>query len=122
MREVQRSLKNACIGLVYCFRTQRNMTIHGLAGIAALAAGLSLRVGLNGMLFLVTAVVLVLVAETFNTSVEKTIDLYTKKRSHLAQTSKDVAAGAVLLTAVYAVIVGVVVLGPPLWSIIRGIL
>ncbi len=120
MREIQRSLKNACIGLIYCFRTQRNMTIHSLAGAFALAAGLIFRVGLTNMLFLITAVALVLVAETFNTSVEKAIDLHTKKRNHLAQKSKDVAAGAVLLAVVYAVAVGIAVLGPPLWSIVGG--
>jgi len=98
------------------------MAIHGLAGAAVLAAGLFFRVGLINMFFLITAIALVLTAETFNTAVEKTIDLYTKKRNHLAQTSKDVAAGAVLLTALYAVIVGIVVLGPPLWSLIEGLL
>lgn len=122
MSDVSKSVRNACIGLRYCFRTQRNMAIHGVAGAAVMVAGLLLRVGLTNMLFLITAIALVLVAETFNTAIEKTIDLYTKKRSHLAQTSKDVAAGAVLLTALYAVVVGIFVLGPPLWLLIEGLL
>jgi diacylglycerol kinase len=118
MHNVLRSLKNACIGLQYCFKTQRNMAIHALVGIVVVAAGIILRVSLSGMLFLLTAIASVLVAEAFNTALEKTIDLYTVKRNHIAQTAKDVAAGAVLLTSVYAVITGLIVLGPPLWLLI----
>jgi len=118
MHNVLRSLKNACIGLKYCFKTQRNMVIHALVGVVVVTAGIILRVSLSGMLFLLTAIAFVLVAEAFNTALEKTIDLYTVKRNHIAQTAKDVAAGAVLLTSVYAVITGLIVLGPPLWQLI----
>jgi len=118
---VFRSLKNAFVGLKYCFKTQRNMVIHALFGAAVVITGLSFKVSVFEMLFLLTAIASVLVAEAFNTSLEKTIDLYTVKRNHLAQTAKDVAAGAVLLTSIYAVIVGLIVLGPPLWLIIGGL-
>jgi len=96
------------------------MVIHALFGAAVVIAGLGFKVSVFEMLFLLTAIASVLVAEAFNTSLEKTIDLYTVKRNHLAQTAKDVAAGAVLLTSIYAVIVGFIVLGPPLWLIIGG--
>jgi len=119
MKKVLLSLINACHGLVYCFKTQRNMSIHAFVGLIVIIAGIFLRVSLTGMLLLLTAIMVVLVAEAFNTAIEKTIDLYTKERNHLAQVAKDVAAGAVLMTALFAVIVGLAVLGPPLWSIMR---
>ncbi len=120
MHSVFRSLKNAFIGLKYCFETQRNMVIHALFGFAVIIAGSIFKVSLTEMLFLLTAITSVLVAEAFNTALEKTIDLYTVKRNHLAQTAKDVAAGAVLLTSVYAVIVGLLIFGPRCWQLIGG--
>ncbi len=118
MRKVLCSLKNACYGLQYCFGTQRNMVIHALIGLAVVVLGLILQVSLTGMFFLLTAIMAVLVAEAFNTAIEKTIDLYTIDRNTLAQVAKDVAAGAVLLTTFFAVIIGLFVLGPPLWQMI----
>ncbi len=117
MGKVFLSLKNAFHGLVYCFKTQRNMTIHAIVGLLVMFLGIVLKVSLSGLLFLFAAVMLVLIAEAFNTAIEKTIDLYIKERNHLAQVAKDVAAGAVLMTALFAVIVGLAVLGPPLWEI-----
>lgn len=122
MSSVFRSLKNAFIGLKYCFETQRNMVIHALFGGAVIIAGFVLKVSVSGMVFLLTAIASVLVAEAFNTALEKTIDLYTVKRNHIAQTAKDVAAGAVLLASFYAVIVGLIVLGPPLWQLIASLI
>jgi diacylglycerol kinase (ATP) len=116
------SLKNALIGLLFCFRTQRNMIIHTVIGFIVILIAVILKVPDTKLLFLLTAIAVVLVAEAMNTALEKTIDLYTKKRNYLAQTAKDVAAGAVLLSVLFAVTVGIIVLGPPLWSMIRFLL
>jgi diacylglycerol kinase len=118
MNRVLLSLKNAFIGLKFCFATQRNMIIHAAVGAIVLATGFLLKVSKNEMLFLLAVVILVLVAEAFNTALEKTIDLYTRERNHLARIAKDVAAGAVLLTALFAVIVGLVIFGPLLWQLV----
>jgi len=122
MDKVLQSLRNAFFGLKYCFITQRNMVIHALVGSIVFFLALLLRVSVSHMLFLLTAIILLLVAETFNTAIEKTIDLYTKKRNNLAHIAKDVAAGAVLLASVFAVITVLTVLGPPLWRLIKSIL
>ena len=117
MDKVFISLRNAYYGLIYCFKTQRNMVIHSLVGMVVLASGLLLKVSLIEMLFLFTAVLFVIVAEAFNTALEKAIDLYTSERTELAKISKDVAAGAVLLATFFAFVVGLVILGPPLWQV-----
>ncbi len=122
LRKVLLSLKNACIGLKYCFNTQRNMVIHALVGGAVLLAAVAMRIPLTGVLFLLTAIFFVLAAEAFNTALEKTIDLYTSERNRLAQTAKDVAAGAVLLASIFAVIVGLSVFGPPVWKLIKSLI
>lgn len=122
MGKVLTSLSNAYYGLIYCFKTQRNMVIHSLVGMVVLASGFLLKVSLTEMLFLVTAVLFVMVAEAFNTALEKAIDLYTRERTELAKISKDVAAGAVLLATFFAIIVGLVILGPPLWQVLGSLL
>lgn len=122
MDKVLQSLRNAFFGLKYCFITQRNMVIHALVGSIVFFLALLLRVSASQILFLLTAIILLLVAEAFNTAIEKTIDLYTKKRNNLAHIAKDVAAGAVLLAAAFAVITVLTVLGPPLWRLVKSIL
>jgi diacylglycerol kinase len=122
MDKVFISLSNAYYGLIYCFKTQRNMVIHSLVGLVVVASGFLLRVTITEMLFLITAVLFVMVAEAFNTALEKAIDLYTHERTELAKISKDVAAGAVLLASFFAVIVGLIILGPPLWQVAKMII
>lgn len=122
MNKVLTSLKNAYIGLIYCFKTQRNMIIHTLVGVVVITLGLVLRISQTEILFLLVAITFVIVAEAFNTAIEISIDLYTKERSELAKLSKDVAAGAVLLTSFFAVIVGITILGPPLWQLVSSVI
>jgi len=113
------SLKNACNGLKYCFLTQRNMVIHAVIGTIVLVAALLLQVSLTGMLLLFTAIMFVLTAEAFNTALEQTIDLITRERNLLAQNAKDISSGAVLLTSLFAVVIGLFILGPPLWFLFK---
>ncbi len=122
MKQVWQSLINAFLGLRYCFVTQRNMFIHAVTGLIVLSFGLWLKISRHDMLFLMTAVLLVLVTEAFNTALEETINLYTSERNRLARIAKDVAAGAVLLSSVFAVIVGLIIFGPPLWNLVASYL
>lgn len=61
------------------------------------------------ILFIFSAIFLVLVMEMFNTAIEATVDLFTEEYHPLAATAKNVAAGAVLIASVYAIIVGIVI-------------
>ncbi len=117
MKLILRSLKYAFAGLKYCFITQRNMAIHAFFGMLVLVAALLLRVSMLEMLILVAVIFSVLVAEAFNTALEKAVDLATRDQNDLAHIAKDVAAGAVLLTAIFAVLVGLFIFGPHLWQL-----
>ena len=112
------SFRYAFAGLAYCFRTQRNFRIH--IGITMAAALLGLVLGLTWAEWavLATMVVLVLSAEMVNTMIESLVDLVTVEYHPLAKIAKDVAAGIVLLTAIGAVIVGLIIFGPKLF--LRG--
>ncbi len=107
-------------GLMVMFKTQRHAQVHGLAmtGVMVLAAWL--RVELRDWCWLVVAIMAVISAEAFNTAVEKLADRITMERDSLIRDAKDLAAGAVLWAALGAAIIGLIVLGPPLWKRVLG--
>ncbi|MFN2105925.1 MAG: diacylglycerol kinase family protein [Candidatus Promineifilaceae bacterium] len=114
------SFRYAFEGWLYVLRTQPNAWIHAAATVAAVALAFWLKVSRTDWTLLVITITLVWAAEFSNTAIEALVDLVSPAAHPLAKTAKDVAAGAVLLTAVAAVIVGLIILGPPLWSKIAG--
>ena len=102
----------AFAGLRYTYLTQRNFRIHLVIAILAVAAGLLL--GLSWVEWAVIALmaVVVLSAEMANTMVEALVDLVTQEHHELARIAKDVSAGVVLLTAIGAVVVGLLMFLP----------
>jgi diacylglycerol kinase (ATP) len=112
------SFKYAFEGFSYSIKTQRNMRIHTLVGLLALSAGVYLEVSKIELCILILVSALVIAAEMFNTAIESTIDLYSRQRHPLAKIGKDVAAGAVLVCAFAAAIIGLMILGSPILKII----
>lgn len=110
---------HAFSGLFYAIRTQRNMPIH--LAIAVGVIGLGLWLGLPPVQWAVLALTIssVLAAELLNSGLETVVDMVSPEYHPLAKRAKDVAAGAVLLAAIFAVVVGLLILGPPLWARIR---
>jgi len=97
---------NAAIeGIIYTFKFERNMKIHYFLAVVVLT---SLFLGLDRfeMILLVFAISLVVIAEMFNTAIEKTIDMITDEYHILAKIAKDVAAGGVLIAALNSAVVG----------------
>ncbi|NLR08575.1 MULTISPECIES: diacylglycerol kinase family protein [Lactobacillaceae] len=114
-RAFVQSLGHAWDGLRALFHYERNFRKHLAVGTLAVIAGMVLRLTLNEWLWLVLAIFLVLIAETLNTIVEAVVDLVVGTTYHdLAKRAKDVAAGGVLLAAMFAVIVGALVMLPAL--------
>lgn len=111
------AFRHAGNGLAWAWARERNFRFELAIGLAALA--LSLVLGVNPTP-VVLASVLVLSLELINSAVEATIDLVTPNFHPLAKTAKDLAAAAVMLAAIGAVLVGLVMLGPPLWHALAG--
>ncbi|EAX48237.1 diacylglycerol kinase [Thermosinus carboxydivorans Nor1] len=109
------SFRYALAGVLYCLATQRNMRIHFIAGAVVLLLAWRLQFSGTEMILLLLTVVAVLVAEMFNTAVEKVVDLASPHRHPLAKMAKDVAAGAVLVTALASVAVGFILFYPRLF-------
>ena len=99
-------------GIVYVFRTQRNARMHLAVAGFVLALAALLRVSLLELSILLVCIMAVIVAEMLNTVVEAVVDLVTAQYHPLAKVAKDVAAGAVLSSAVVSAVIGVLVLAP----------
>ncbi|OUM91995.1 MAG: hypothetical protein BAA04_05980 [Firmicutes bacterium ZCTH02-B6] len=112
MRIWWRSVRFALQGLAFAWRNERNMRIHLCLALAALLLVALLDVPLVQALFVLLSILLVLTGELFNTALEKTIDATGAKPHPLAKAAKDCAAAAVLLCALFAVVVGIAVFGP----------
>ncbi|MEE8392158.1 MAG: diacylglycerol kinase family protein [Anaerolineae bacterium] len=115
-RNIIESFRFAFSGLWYALRTQRNTRIHLSVTVAVVALGVWLNLPFTQWTLLTLAIGFVLVGEMLNTVAETLVDLISPGYHPLAKIVKDVTAGAVLLTAIIAVIVGLLVLGPPLWE------
>ncbi len=108
--------KNAFNGCLYAFKTQRNFTIHFIVAFLVIILSLWLKISLEEFLILLLVIFFVLTVEMGNTTVEKTVDLITEKWNPKAKIAKDLAAGMVLLASIGAVIIGLLILFPPLWQ------
>jgi diacylglycerol kinase (ATP) len=105
---VARSFDHAYRGLIYAVRTQRNMRFHVVVAALVLVASLFLGVSKFELAVLVLVIVAVFITEMFNTALEFAVD------HPLAKLSKDVSAGAVLISSVGAVLVGYLILADDL--------
>lgn len=112
------SFRFAFAGLFYIVRTQRNARIHLLIAALAVAAGLWLGLDRMSWAVLILTMGFVFSIEVLNTVIETLVDLTSPEIHPLAKIAKDAAAAAVLVAALIAVIVGLIVLGPPLVQVL----
>ncbi len=103
------SFNYAIEGIIYSIRTQRNMKIHMLSTMLVLTAAFFYDLSKIEILIITITITLVIVAEMINTAVECAIDATTNFYHPLAKIAKNVAAGAVLVTAINSVLVGYVI-------------
>jgi diacylglycerol kinase (ATP) len=108
------SFKNALIGWWHVIKTQQNAWIHALATVSVILAAFWLRISLRDWAVLIIAIAMVWMAEFLNTALEIVVDLASPDLHPLARVGKDVGAASVLISAASAVIIGVLILGPPL--------
>jgi len=107
---------HAFSGLFFALRTQRNLPIHLSVAAGVVALGVWLGLSTTQWAILALTIGSVLAAELLNSSLEVVVDMVSPDYHPLAKRAKDVAAGAVLLAAMVSVLVGLLILGPPLWA------
>jgi diacylglycerol kinase len=116
LRSRLRSFRYAFAGWRYVLRTQHNTWIHALISVAVMLLGWWLGLQALEWAVMVITIALVWMAEFLNTALEAVVDLASPQHHPLAKVGKDVGAAAVLLSALAAVLTGLLVLGPPLWQ------
>ena len=114
-----KSFVYALRGIGHCIVHERNMRFHLVAAGYTLYFSRFYDFDRGEFLLLLGVIVLVMVCEAVNTSVEATVNLYTREYRENARIAKDAAAGAVLLSAIFAVAVGVLLFWEP--TVIAGI-
>jgi diacylglycerol kinase len=109
-----KSLGYALAGWLYMLRWQKNVRILIFASLAATVFALWLQVSAPELALIILVITIVWMGEFMNAAVEAVVNLATDEWHPMAKVAKDVAAAAVLLGVVAAVLVGLLVLGPPL--------
>ena len=108
------SLRNALVGWWHVIKTQQNAWIHAVATVTVITLAFWLNLPLRDWAVLLITIALVWTAEFLNTALEIVVDLASPKVHPLAKAGKDVGAAAVLIAAVTSIVIGILLLGPPL--------
>jgi diacylglycerol kinase len=111
-----RSFRYAFSGWWFVIRTQKNAWIHALVSAVVIVVASWLRLEPRDWAVIVVAIAMVWTAEFLNTALEAVVDLASPEQHRLAQVGKDVGAAAVLIAASSAAVIGILILGPPLWT------
>lgn len=119
-KNFKQALGNAWQGCFYAFKSQRNFVFHFIISILVILLALWLKISFERFLFLLMAIFFCLTVELGNTAIEKTVDLFTERWNHKAKIAKDLAAGMMLLASLGSVIIGVLILLPPLLQRLFG--
>ena len=104
-------------GLWYALRTQRNARVHLSIAVLAIIFGIVLHISAVEFAMVFVAITGVFIAEMFNTVFELCIDIAAPDYHPLAKIAKDVAAGAVLLSAILAIVIGLFIFVPHIWHL-----
>jgi len=113
------SFKFALTGIWTMLKSQHNAWIHACITAAVVVAGVVFGVSPSEWCWLVLAIMAVWTAEALNTALEFLADAASPEFHPLVRHSKDVAAGAVLISAIGSVIIGILVLGPHILHLLK---
>jgi diacylglycerol kinase (ATP) len=114
MKKLIRSFGYAFKGVAYATTTQLNFRIHLFATAIALLLGYFLNISINEWLWIALCVIIVLVTELFNTMIEALVDFVSPDFNETAGRVKDMSAGAVVISAAFALLTGIVIFLPKL--------
>ena len=112
-----RSFRFAFQGIWQFFRYENNARVHLLATLVVLLAGCVFGLTRQEWLWITIAIALVWITESINTALEKLVDIASPNFNAQAGAVKDMAAGAVLMAALAAVIIGLLIFWPYVWNL-----
>ncbi len=100
---------NAISGIVTAVKNERHMKFHVLATCLVIPLSIYYRISKLEFIAVILTISAVISAEMINTAIEAVVDLATSEYNEKAKIAKDVAAGAVLVSAVFSIVVGYLV-------------
>ena len=112
-----RSFRCAFNGLRVMICSQQNAWIHAFATVVVIIFGINFGLTKSEWCWIILAAIFVWTAEALNTAIEFLTDIASPEFHPLAAKAKDVAAGAVLITATGAVLIGLLIFSPYLWNL-----
>lgn len=115
-QKLVKSFSYALNGVIHAYTYNQNLLIHTLIAVIVLIVSFILNVSRVEQVILMVMILLVIVAEMINTSIEEMTDLITTEHRQEAKIAKDVGAGMVLVASIGAALVGVYILFPYFWS------
>lgn len=118
MKKIRNSFKYAIEGIWTSFKTERNMKIHIFIMILVIIAGIILKINKSEWIICIILFAIVIGSELFNTSIEIIVDMVMPEKNEKAKIAKDVSAGAVLVVAIGAAIIGLVIFVPRILNIL----
>lgn len=107
-----RSFRYAWQGIKCCVGKEQNLSFHLIAAAAVVIAGFCFGITQTEWLIIILCIEMVIAAELFNTAIEKLVDRVSPERNPIAGQVKDIAAGAVLVCAAAAAIIGLIIFIP----------
>jgi len=107
------AIGHAFRGWSHVLRTQQNAWVHSLVSTIVFALCLWLEIPPRDWAVIVLTIAMVFTAEFINTAIEAVVDLASPEKHPLAKVGKDVGAAAVLVAALAAILIGLLILGPP---------
>jgi diacylglycerol kinase (ATP) len=119
VRQRMLSFKYAFNGIFLLLKNEHNAWIHAFAAVMAVGAGLYFRITKHEWIAVVLAIAMVFAAEAFNSAIEVLVDKISPGYDKTAGKIKDLAAGAVLITAIAAAITGLIVFVPHLINFLK---
>jgi len=112
----KRSFLNALNGVYLVFKTQVNAKIEAVSAMIVVLAGICFKINAIEWVFIVIAIAIVVISEIFNTLIEKLCDKIKPDTDDAIRNIKDIAGGAVLLSVVIAIIIGLIVFIPKIFK------
>ncbi len=117
MKKLLKSFKYAFEGIFTGIKEEQNMKVHIVIMILVIIFGIMLKISTIEWIICIVLFGLVISMELINTAIENTVDLVTKEKNEQAKIAKDVAAGAVLVSAIASAIIGLIIFVPKVISI-----
>lgn len=114
-KKIMNSFKYALEGITNSFKSERNMRIHVVIMILVILAGIILKINKIEWMICILLFSIVVSGELFNTAIETIVDMVMPEKNEKAKIAKDISAGAVLVLAIGAAIIGLIIFIPKIW-------